>query len=91
MDGTAAVSATSRYRRGDFSTDNSHHGTPEERSAADVRGFEVAYRERRSFSDAIAIGVRAMAAGIGGWTRKARPSGALFDFAFFLLSLFCLR
>ncbi|MEA2968693.1 MAG: hypothetical protein QOE78_1954, partial [Alphaproteobacteria bacterium] len=30
---------------------------PSERAAACVRGFETAYRERRSFADAIGIGV----------------------------------
>ena len=53
----AAVFATHRYARGDFSTDTDHHGTPEERAAAVVRGFETAYRERRNFADAIQIGV----------------------------------
>jgi predicted metalloprotease len=52
----AAVFATSRYVVGDFAEDKDHHGTPEERAAAVVRGFETAYRERRSFSDAIQIG-----------------------------------
>lgn len=53
----AAVFATNRYARGDFVKNKTHHGTPEERAAAIVRGFETAYRERRSFSDAIQIGV----------------------------------
>jgi hypothetical protein len=53
----AAVYATNRYARGDFVTDKTHHGTPEERAAAVVRGFETVYRERRSFADAIEIGV----------------------------------
>ena len=53
----AAVFATNRYARGDFVTDTSHHGTPEERAAAVVRGFETAYRERRNFADAIQIGM----------------------------------
>jgi len=53
----AAVFATHRYARGDFSTDTDHHGTPEERAAAVVRGFETAYRERRNFADAIQIGM----------------------------------
>jgi hypothetical protein len=53
----AAVFATSRYARGDFVKDKSHHGTPDERAAAVVRGFEVAYRERRSFAEGLAIGV----------------------------------
>jgi hypothetical protein len=53
----AAVFAANRYDRGDFVTDSTHHGTPDERAAAVVRGFEVAYRERRSFTDAIQIGM----------------------------------
>jgi hypothetical protein len=53
----AAVFAANRYSHGDFATNATHHGTPEERAAAVVRGFETAYRERRSFADAIAIGL----------------------------------
>src|SRR5262249_55728437 len=34
----AAVFATNRYSRGDFTKDKDHHGTPEERAAAVVRG-----------------------------------------------------
>ncbi len=53
----AAVFATNRFARGDFTNDAEHHGTPQERAAAVVRGFEAAYRERRSFADAIQIGM----------------------------------
>jgi hypothetical protein len=53
----AAVFATNRYARGDFVTDTTHHGTPEERAGAVVRGFETAYSERRNFADAIQIGI----------------------------------
>src|SRR5580698_3066119 len=53
----AAVFAANRYSHGDFATNTTHHGTPEERAAAVVRGFETAYRERHSFSDAIGIGL----------------------------------
>jgi hypothetical protein len=53
----AAVFAANRYAHGDYVTNKSHHGTPEERAAAIVRGFETAYRERRNFSDAIQIGL----------------------------------
>jgi hypothetical protein len=53
----AAVFATNRYSRGDHATDSSHHGTPEERAAAVVRGFETSYRQRRNFADAIQIGM----------------------------------
>jgi hypothetical protein len=52
----AAVFATNRYARGDTVMDKNHHGTPEERAAAVVRGYETAYRERHSFSDAVEIG-----------------------------------
>jgi hypothetical protein len=55
----AAVFATTRYARGDNDvTSRQHHGRPEERAAAVVRGFEVAYRERRSLPEAIQIGVK---------------------------------
>jgi hypothetical protein len=53
----AAVFAANRYAHGDFAKNTSHHGTPDERAAAVVRGFETAYRERRSFADAIGIGL----------------------------------
>jgi hypothetical protein len=54
----AAVFATDAYAAGDYdANDPEHHGTPEERAAAVVRGFEVAFRERRSLSDAIQIGI----------------------------------
>jgi hypothetical protein len=53
----AAVFAANRYSHGDFATNTTHHGTPDERAAAVVRGFETAYRERRSFADAIGIGL----------------------------------
>lgn len=51
----AAVFAANRYSHGDFATNTTHHGTPDERAAAVVRGFETAYRERRSFAEAIGI------------------------------------
>jgi hypothetical protein len=53
----AAVFATNRFARGDFASDTTHHGTPQERAAAVVRGFETCYRERRSFAEAIQIGM----------------------------------
>jgi hypothetical protein len=53
----AAVFATNRYARGDYSNDKQHHGTPQERAASVVRGFETAYHQRRSFTDAIQIGM----------------------------------
>jgi hypothetical protein len=55
----AAVFATTQYSIGDYRTEHvQHHGKPEERANAIVRGFETAYRERRSPSEAIQIGVR---------------------------------
>jgi hypothetical protein len=54
----AAVFATQVYSVGDFQVnDPKHHGTPDERAAAVVRGFEVAYRERRNLADAVQIGI----------------------------------
>jgi hypothetical protein len=53
----AAIFAANRYSHGDFATNVAHHGTPDERAAAVVRGFETAYREHRSFADAIGIGL----------------------------------
>jgi hypothetical protein len=53
----AAVFATNRFARGDHNFDAQHHGTPEERAAAVVRGFETCYRERHNFADAIQIGM----------------------------------
>src|SRR4051794_34170833 len=54
----AAVFATDAFASGDNNVnDKSHHGTPDERAAAVVRGFETAYRERRNFADAIQIGI----------------------------------
>jgi hypothetical protein len=53
----AAVFAANRYAHGDYHTSKTHHGTPDERVAAIVRGFETSYKERRSFADAIGIGV----------------------------------
>ena len=54
----AAVFATQKYSSGDWNVDSpKHHGTPNERAAPIVRGFEVAYRERRNLSDAVQIGV----------------------------------
>ena len=54
----AAVFATQKYSSGGWNVNSpTHHGTPDERAAAIVRGFEVAYRERRNLSDAVWIGV----------------------------------
>ena len=54
----AAIFATDAYASGDNDVnDRSHHGTPDERAAAIVRGFEVGYRERRSLSEAVQIGL----------------------------------
>ena len=54
----AAVFATDAFSAGDDDVnDKDHHGTPDERAAAVVRGFETAFRERRTFSDAIQVGI----------------------------------
>jgi hypothetical protein len=53
----AAVFAANRYAHGDFVTSPTHHGTPDERAAAVVRGFDTAYSQRRSFAEAIGIGL----------------------------------
>jgi len=54
----AAVFASKQYSHGDYLINSpGFHGTPDERAAAVVRGFEVAYRERRTLSDAIQIGI----------------------------------
>jgi hypothetical protein len=55
----AAVFATSVHSLGDTNfNDQRHHGLPEERAAAVVRGFETAYREQRTLGDAIYIGTK---------------------------------
>jgi hypothetical protein len=54
----AAVFATQQYSAGDLQVNSpKHHGSPDERAAAVVRGFEVAHRERRNLADAIQIGI----------------------------------
>ena len=50
----AAVGALAQYNVGDHSINSpQHHGTPEERGAAFVRGFEAGYRENLALGDAI--------------------------------------
>jgi hypothetical protein len=50
----AAVVATTTFSLGDNNVGHkSHHGTPDERAAATVRGFEVAYKDKKNFNDAI--------------------------------------
>jgi hypothetical protein len=54
----AVVFVATAQRFGDFDEYGSdHHGTPTERAAAIVQGFLAAFRERRAFADAIAVGV----------------------------------
>jgi hypothetical protein len=54
----AAVFATTYEQLGDYAfTRPDHHGTPDERAQAIVRGFEVAYKERQGAAEAVAIGV----------------------------------
>jgi hypothetical protein len=58
----AAVYATTQYGFGDYRSDSvRHHGRPEERAAAIVKGFEVAFRDRGSPAEALAIGMRYVA------------------------------
>jgi hypothetical protein len=55
----AAVYATTQYSFGDHRTDNvKHHGRPEERASAIVRGFETSFRERRTAAEALQIGMQ---------------------------------
>jgi predicted metalloprotease len=50
----AAVVALAQRRFGDTAYNNEqHHGTPLERGAAVVRGFEASFRENKNFYDAI--------------------------------------
>jgi hypothetical protein len=54
----AAVFATQQYSAGDLQVNSpTHHGRPDERAAAVVRGFEAAYRERHNLAEAVQIGV----------------------------------
>jgi hypothetical protein len=54
----AAVFATTLFEFGGLDpTSKGHHGTHQERAAAVVRGFEVAYKEKRRLADAIQISV----------------------------------
>ena len=55
----ATVFANTRYNRGDFnSTAKSHHGTPDERAGACVKGFEAGFRDRCSPGEALQVGLR---------------------------------
>jgi hypothetical protein len=55
----AAVFATTQHGLGDNRVNHpDHHGTPDERAAAVVRGYEVAYREKRRLPDALQIGMK---------------------------------
>ena len=54
----AAVGALAQYNVGDRSVNSpQHHGTPDQRGAAFVRGYDVAYKENRSLGEAIQISV----------------------------------
>ena len=54
----AAVIAVSHGDLGDYDFNNpQHHGTPAERSAAIVRGFEIAYRDRKKPMEAFDVGI----------------------------------
>lgn len=55
----AAVYATTQYGFGDNRPDSvRHHGRPEERADAIVKGFQVAFRDRGSPAEALAVGMR---------------------------------
>jgi len=55
----AAVFVTQTRSMGDRDVnDQDHHGTPEERAAAIIRGFDTACTERRSLAEGIQIGVQ---------------------------------
>ncbi len=55
----AAIYAATQYSVGDHRADHvSHHGRPEERANAIVKGFETAFRDRRSPAEALQIGVK---------------------------------
>ena len=50
----AAVVAVTQFSVGDHGvTNKNHHGTPKERGAAVVRGFEAAFRQNKNLSEAI--------------------------------------
>lgn len=54
----AAVAALAQYNVGDNHLNSpKHHGTPQERGAAVVRGFEVAYRDNKPLGEAIQISI----------------------------------
>jgi hypothetical protein len=54
----AAVVAMTQYSSGDDMLNNpEHHGTPDERAQAIVKGYQTAYVDQMSFLDAIKIGV----------------------------------
>ncbi|MFO1123884.1 MAG: metalloprotease [Methylocystis sp.] len=54
----AAVYAVTQHKFGDTNyNDPNHHGTPEERAQAIIRGFKTAYEGRHSVSEAVQIGV----------------------------------
>ena len=54
----AVVFATTALKFGDhFIHQFSHHGTPDQRAQAVIKGFEAAYRQRLSLSDAIQLSI----------------------------------
>jgi hypothetical protein len=53
----AAVFAKTQYSFGDTSSGRGHHGTPDERAAAVVAGYEAARTKRLNFDDAVAAGI----------------------------------
>jgi hypothetical protein len=58
QDYPAAIFAVQAHALGNFNVNHrSFHGSPDERAAAVIRGFEVGYRERRRLAEAIQIGM----------------------------------
>ncbi|MDO7775614.1 hypothetical protein QPL67_28920, partial [Escherichia coli] len=54
----AAAYAAAQYAAGDYHKDRKgHHGTPDERAGAVVRGFEVAFREKKPLNEAVQSGI----------------------------------
>ncbi|MGH6814498.1 MAG: metalloprotease [Hyphomicrobiaceae bacterium] len=54
----AAVVALALHKLGDSDvTGQGHHGTREERGAAVVAGFNAAYRDKKTFNEAVEIGI----------------------------------
>jgi hypothetical protein len=53
----SVVTATMGSLGDDLESSSSHHGTPNERKAAVVQGFKVSFDEKRTFAEAVQIGM----------------------------------